>query len=290
MWSNSLQISLLLVLYIGACRSLILTSPRDVLTALNQPSALGVDYSAKIASAVKIRSTHEDDIDEISAILAAEAFVPSGSSWMGSINHLRRVASFQSLLSQRHQVMKEGHKALSRVLQDYEGVSDADQLRLVWNHDAFRSRLRRAAAVSTEPHLWKEHNFALCPTDISHLQHLMVTAKAEDGTIVGFCEVAMLEAPDGSSYSPTIANLVINEDYRRQGIGQSLLESVTRYVQQNWNAEELALYVAKDNEGAVSLYQKAGFQWQRDDEDKWYMTKQLSRVSERVAERALQLA
>lgn len=244
--------------------------------------------------AVRIRATREEDIGPISDLLATTTTTSETEHRKGIFNfgvsmvtQMKRSTSFQSLLLHRFQAIEEGKKALSKVAQQCidAQVSDADRLRLIWNHDAFRSKLQKAATMSNEPHMWKEHNFSLCPQGASQLQHIMLTAEDTlSGTIVGFCEVAMMSSPDHHDTSnplksamgiPTIANLATSPQYRRRGIASSLLASATRYVQRNWetSSNEVALYVSKDNDRAVSLYKKYGFQERQSsvDDDKLYM-------------------
>ena len=247
--------------------------------------------------AVRIRATREEDIGPVSDLLASTTTTTSGMEHRNGIfnfgvsmvTHMKRSTSFHSLLLQRFQTIEEGKRALSKVSQKCVDaqVSDADRLRLIWNQDAFRNKLQKAAAMSNEPHLWKEHNFSLCPQGASQLQHIMLTAEDTlSGSIVGFCEVAMMSSPDHHDTSdttpvptigiPTIANLATSPQYRRRGIASSLLTSATRYVQQCWetSSNEIALYVSKDNERAVSLYTKYGFEERSFgvDEDKLFMT------------------
>jgi ribosomal protein S18 acetylase RimI-like enzyme len=238
---------------------------------------------------IRIRSTREDDIPQVATLLATAAVDDTRYNWAASIECLRRVASFQSLLLLRYQTIREGSKAASKVMQeieedflhnhddDEELLSQTDRLRLIWEQDAFRSKVQRAARMSSEPHLWKEYNFAVSPQDPRHLQHIMLTAEdVSSGTVVGFCEVAMMSGPNNEERcaAPTIANLATSPHYRRRGIAAGLLESVSRYVKQYWEeADDLALYVAKDNARAVSLYKKQGFQSEGPaGDDKWYMT------------------
>jgi ribosomal protein S18 acetylase RimI-like enzyme len=245
--------------------------------------------------AVRIRATREEDIGPVSELLAT-AITPTPVTeqrngifnfGVSMVTQMKRSTSFHSLLLHRFQAIEEGKRALSIVAHQCidTQVSDTDRLRLIWNHDAFRSKLQKAAAMSNEPHLWKEHNFSLCPQGASQLQHIMLTAEDTlSGSIVGFCEVAMMSSPEHPDTSnplesaigiPTIANLATSPQYRRRGIATSLLASATRYVQRNWetSSDEVALYVSKDNGRAVSLYKKHGFheRYGALDEDKLYM-------------------
>jgi len=215
---------------------------------------------------VRIRSTKDSDIDDIAALLASTLHEPCGEfNWKASLDTLRRVKSFKHLIGNRFYTLLEGKKAISTI--DASILSDesqeAERLRIMWNCDSFRSLVQTAAEQSKEPHAWTDHNFALCPEDLSYLQHKMFTVQdAASGSILGFCEVAMMLTPntDNCDMNPTIANLVTSPEYRRCGIGSSLLASVKRYVKQNWRSEKLALYVKRSNARAIGLYQKQGFE------------------------------
>jgi ribosomal protein S18 acetylase RimI-like enzyme len=288
MWALAiLLLSLLLLCGIPPADALIVAAP-PAFRAL-APSAATEEQSSVNDSqslSIRIRSTREDDIPQVAMLLAtaAQSIDDKKYNWVASIECLRKVASFQTLLLLRYQTIREGSKAASKVteedeiLQNDDGLlSQTDRLRLIWEQDAFRSKVQKSARMSSEPHLWKEYNFALCPEDPRHLQHIMLTAEdVFSGAVVGFCEVAMMSGPNSSNEhcAPTIANLATSAQYRRRGIAAGLLESVSRYVKQYWEeADDLALYVAKDNARAVSLYKKHGFKPDGSfGDDKWYMT------------------
>eukprot|EP00543_Licmophora_paradoxa_P012095 CAMPEP_0202465148 /NCGR_PEP_ID=MMETSP1360-20130828/64551_1 /ASSEMBLY_ACC=CAM_ASM_000848 /TAXON_ID=515479 /ORGANISM="Licmophora paradoxa, Strain CCMP2313" /LENGTH=314 /DNA_ID=CAMNT_0049088761 /DNA_START=1 /DNA_END=945 /DNA_ORIENTATION=+ len=257
---------------------------------------------------LRIRSTREDDVGEISTLLATASIGADGPSlnWKQRIDMLRVKRFLQSLLEQRFHVLRIGREAATAIDQNTECViSDADRLRLVWEHANFAVQLEKASKMSSEPHVWKQHNFALCPPDAVHLQHIMMTAMdSTTGTIVGFCEVAMMTPPDSVEKDnnkvtrlPTIANLVTNTQYRRQGIATSLLKSATRFVRDRWESDEIGLYVYKDNQRAASLYQKLGFEAvcsAGDKNDKLFMslrsTAKRKETTEKVKERELVLS
>ena len=59
-------------------------------------------------------------------------------------------------------------------------------------------------------------------------------------------------------------NMLVNEGYRRRGIGRELMEGVRAFAEETYkgtdNAVEcLTLEVDDDNEGAIRLYRKVGF-------------------------------
>jgi len=236
----------------------------------------------------RIRTTREDDIDEIASLLSATA--ENGSNWKAKIENLRRLQCFKENLKTRYKSLCEGKRAFKRVRKklrenynddEISSIPDMDQLRYLWNENqVLRESIRKASFQSNEPHPWKEHNFATCPPEATYLQHAMITVEhARLGHIVGFCEVGMILPPSGSDANnvkvyPTIANLVTAKSYRRRGIGKTLLESVKKYVRIHWNADQIALYVKKSNDEAKSLYAKQGYEelCSIDDTDECYMT------------------
>jgi ribosomal protein S18 acetylase RimI-like enzyme len=103
---------------------------------------------------------------------------------------------------------------------------------------------------------------------------------ASTGTVVGFCEVAMLSRPsesDEQAYAPTIMNLATSPEYRRQGIATRLMQSASRFVHQKWEFGELSVYVEVENKAAIALYQTMGYgqaqQVERDSSSQLYMAK-----------------
>ncbi|MCR4670211.1 MAG: ribosomal protein S18-alanine N-acetyltransferase [Saccharofermentans sp.] len=77
-------------------------------------------------------------------------------------------------------------------------------------------------------------------------------AAEEDGKIIGYIGLSFIldEAE--------IGNLVVDKDFRRQGIGGSLIEQVKDFLKDQGIAK-VFLEVAEDNESAKALYLKSGF-------------------------------
>lgn len=217
---------------------------------------------------LRIRLTREDDLPEISSLLASACIAEEESqwNWKTSMEVLRNKVDMQNLLASRYGAIKEGKRAATRVPLD-DSITDSDKMRLLWSHDAFRRKLKKAATLAKEPHLWKQCDFSVAPQDPNTLRHAMITAEdVITGSIVGFCEIAMLALPSSSqdeltsvAVAPTIANLASSSKHRRRGIASSLLKSAKEYVQRQWSSDEIALYVDSANEGAISLYSKHGF-------------------------------
>lgn len=73
--------------------------------------------------------------------------------------------------------------------------------------------------------------------------------------IVGF----LLGELDVSDKQPHILSFAINEQYKRQGLGSKLLQFFIDYCKKA-NYKHISLEVRKDNDPAISLYKKFGFQ------------------------------
>jgi len=82
------------------------------------------------------------------------------------------------------------------------------------------------------------------------------TGREGRGTVVGN---ANLMISPGSRYRWVICNVVVREDYRRQGIARRLMEETIEEARRQ-GAEEAVLQVYQDNLPALRLYTDLGFQ------------------------------
>ena len=74
----------------------------------------------------------------------------------------------------------------------------------------------------------------------------------ENDRVVGYVgSQSVLDAAD-------MMNLAVSPDYRRQGIGEALVNVLTDHLRQN-NVIALLLEVRVSNASAIALYQKLGF-------------------------------
>ena len=76
---------------------------------------------------------------------------------------------------------------------------------------------------------------------------------AEGDTVVGYVgsQTVMGEAD--------MMNIAVSASYRRQGIGQQLVNALIELLDTQFHAHSLALEVRVSNEPAISLYEKLGF-------------------------------
>ena len=299
-------IGLLFLLHHG--RALVITAPRignlvgsssppwggmgqKITTSGQEPASCTV---GTISTTIRIRATQEADIDAISTLLATAIVMdPSlsgdrnhGWNWKLSLETMQAKTGIDRMLRARIQAITAGHKALARVASATTECTPADMMRMIWSNDGFRSKLEKAAQESDEPHVWRDHNFALAPRDPSWLQHKMMTAEdSKSGEIIGFCEVAMMAAPSetddkcSETAVPVIMNLVVSSNYRRQGIASGLLRTAERYVGQVWSGSQMGLYVDKRNDPAVGMYSKLGFEkvvsMGSDSKSQWFMIRRI---------------
>lgn len=244
----------------GWAQSLVISPPMGnsgTITVAN------TNQNVELCGSLRIRSTIESDIPEISDILASSladsARSTGGFNFKAQIELLKTKAGVDSLLRSRVKAIESANDIECPIELD-----EADYLRFLWSHEKFRKRVERSALLSSEQHIWADHNFACAPLSSCWLQHKMMTAvDSSSGAVIGFCEVAMLSRPsesdDESDYAPTIMNLVTSPKYRRQGIATRLMQSASRFVRREWNFGELSLYVEAKNEAAIALYQNMGY-------------------------------
>lgn len=268
---------------------------------------------------LRIRSTNEGDIKEIAHMLTRALLEEEDlRSDATERNRRQRIlplnlrfrntrAGVTPLLESRMNAIKIGNKTMNQHFSQgiVEKLTEAEQLRLLWSNDSFRNSVEKAASLSNEPHVWKEHNFACAPQSFNRLFHKMITAEnAFTGEIVGFCEVAMLSQPsvdkssetgtyetgslffdeecsimDEESGVPTIVNLVTSVEYRRRGVGSAVMKSAMNYLKKvSSSSDTMALYVDESNDSAIRIYECLGFQKIRRVESKnqWYMVRQIS--------------
>ena len=95
-------------------------------------------------------------------------------------------------------------------------------------------------------------------------RHAMFVAESADGRLVGFCEcwgedAASLGNASATAPQPVLFNLCVAEDARRTGIARDLVHGCERQCV-SWGDRQLFLKVREDNEPAVRLYEREGFE------------------------------
>jgi ribosomal protein S18 acetylase RimI-like enzyme len=279
-WKSALISSMLFVSQATNLASLVITAPRIHIDSVANKPVQHVESPTPLS--LLVRSTKEDDLNDIASLLASATvnIDESRRNWKISMNVNRNKAAFYTLLSHRFQAVQEGKKAAAKLVSEDALLSETDRIRLLWSHDSFRRKLEKAVNMAKEPHIWKQHNFRYCPNNPNSLRHAMITAEdSNTGDVVGFCEVSMMADCTFTAYAPTIANLATCSKYRRRGIASALLKSAKRYVHFQWSHDEITLYVENENKGAIALYSKQGFRPKGFDssekDGKLYMTQSL---------------
>jgi ribosomal protein S18 acetylase RimI-like enzyme len=278
---------------------------------------------------IRIRKTVETDVPHIAEMLASAVVserstandnnVTGGTAvpqtWRRRMDQMFAKKDIEALLRTRLVAIHKGQQAWKRVCSMYPKESIDNRLKVLWmTTPELPTLIEKASQQTGEPNVWQYHNFVLTPTNLNWLNHVQITAEdVTTGTVVGFCEVAMLSNPcaeefdddDGTCrvtttttttdsttnkseekqqlcFSPGITNLATSLEYRQQGIGTRLLQFTERFVSFHWKAEQLGLYVEKTNIPAMALYTKLGYQPKVTCDggdilgDLWYMGKALT--------------
>lgn len=278
----------------GVGRSLRSRSRVDTNTHITKHRQLEMD--------LRIRSTVEGDIKKIAEILTHELLQDDEKErnhlYQAKLLDFKFRGTYsdvKSLLQSRMDAIQIGRNFYRKESTRTGAEAEADRLKMLWNNETFRTHVETAALLSNEPHFWKDHNFYCAPESFDWFFHKMITAENTlTGEIVGFCEIAMLAEPmnkkgqtiingrhediDSGSKGdeecslvksnavvvPTIINLVTCKEYRRCGVGSSIVNSALNYARRTASpSKTIALYVEEENIGAISMYKRLGFEMRR---------------------------
>ncbi len=90
----------------------------------------------------------------------------------------------------------------------------------------------------------------------THPSHLLLVGEV-DGEIIGLLDFngGMRKRISHSGYF----GMAVSKEYRGEGLGSALLESLIWWAEQHSQIEKVSLKVHADNDRAIQLYQKHGF-------------------------------
>lgn len=102
-------------------------------------------------------------------------------------------------------------------------------------------------ACFSEP--WSEKSLR---ESLANPRYRILTAKA-DGRLIGYVSTFLV------ADEMNIANVAVDSEFRRQGVGKRLMDSAVILAKQN-RMTTIYLEVRKSNEAAQELYRKVGFE------------------------------
>lgn len=81
-----------------------------------------------------------------------------------------------------------------------------------------------------------------------------------DERIIGECTCWMRKQDGGLKTSVFVSSLRVDEEFRRRGVGSTLMREAERLGQSEFGAEMASLSVNKWNRGAMAMYARLGFE------------------------------
>jgi hypothetical protein len=93
--------------------------------------------------AIRIRSTREEEIDQVASLLSTAIVDPPKNNefnWKFSMDSLKTKVGVESLIRTRIQTMREGQRVSALISPD---LAASDRLRLLWSNDTFRNKVER---------------------------------------------------------------------------------------------------------------------------------------------------
>jgi len=218
----------------------------------------------------------ERHINDVASLLA-KTVVGEKISFNEMVRFLKAKTEFETQIRSRYSCIGAGEKTLRRAREKHESIPREMMSKVLWSDDTFRDKVESAVKRSNERwHGWHNWNYAISPP-VNMLQHLMIVIEGNDsGNVLGFCEVGMLarnfsDEDHGDDVdnplqiqmlSPTIMNLTVDPQFRRNGLACKLMTSARRCTRRYFDLpinEALGLYVKTENEAARRLYEKLGF-------------------------------
>lgn len=215
-------------------------------------------------------------LDAVSSLIAEASVDPAaGKPRLAFAQRIIEVMAarieYRELINSRLKCVNSFEQIIRRISEDELRYRDKLTTR-AWQNKNFRSLVGTAANRTMLLHGWNEADMMNpSPEIFQHAMFVLIDTKQigfdEGQKVVGFCEIAMLQCPKSTSDAfgpivrPTITNLVVSKNHRRQGLAQRLVKSSRQYVKNCFRPSALmGLYVDVNNEPAKQLYEKLGFQ------------------------------
>ncbi len=91
---------------------------------------------------------------------------------------------------------------------------------------------------------------------------MIKVARNQNGDLIGMVSAQLVISTSQGTHSAWIEDMVVNEQYRAQGIGKQLLSSALEWAKEK-GATRAQLLVDLDNEPAIGYYDHLGWQTSR---------------------------
>jgi ribosomal protein S18 acetylase RimI-like enzyme len=108
-----------------------------------------------------------------------------------------------------------------------------------------------------------------CPPGTFVILVALPESTCPDGEPIGVVEMYKDGVPDIAKTVPLedgergfgwLASMAVSKPFHRQGLGSALVQASLQPVYEKWGYTRIALHVFEDNEAAVALYKRNGFE------------------------------
>jgi ribosomal protein S18 acetylase RimI-like enzyme len=137
--------------------------------------------------------------------------------------------------------------------------SDYEALCRLWAQgDALHARIR-PEFFGTAPGMPRP--FGYLGSALSSDEQIMLVADVRQ-ELVGFVHVKVFDTPESATKVPRrrghVEDMVVEQEYRRQGIGRALMEEAARWCRDQ-GATQIVLTVWEGNQHAEAFYRRLGY-------------------------------
>ena len=120
----------------------------------------------------------------------------------------------------------------------------------------------RMAALQPDNFRPARQNDAWILSQLTEENSDFLTARTNEGTVIGFALLQFRDTPNVPSFIPRrytyLMDLVVTESCRGQGVGKALLAEVERWARA-WGSEFIELGVLSENTAALRVYESCGY-------------------------------